>query len=561
MVPAHEGDLFPVQGLLAVVGDAQLLLAQREGAVEHVPGQQQVVAPAQRLGVHAEVVEQAQQVFLEPALGIHPGDGFHHLGRHRGAEGVELEQAVAPALDALLQVGAEGPGFLDQRVIHLFQPVPEMQQDLVAARQRLLEGVEPLVVPAQAALLGGALDIRHVDVDVAALADTVQPADALLQHFRVVGQAHQHQVLGELEVAALAPDLRGDEHARAVRLGEPRGLPVALQQRHVLVELRGLHLDQGLQLLLDDAHLGPGLADDQHLGLGVLPEESGQPLDPRIRRVLRRGGQPDLVQDTLREARHGGPRVAEHHPARPVPVQQILQRRLVALLDEGPGLLGRRLVARVLLHIPREVRVAVGVEQAQAGEVALQPQLLRGGGEQQQAGGCAGQRLHHSVGRAGLLRGPGQMVGLVHNQQVPACGHRLGGPGRGAGQQADAAQHQLLLQERIAARLALLDGPAARLVEDAEGEGEPAQQLHEPLVDQRVGDQDEGAGDLPAAQQAVQDQAGLDGFTEPHLVGQQHPGQGPAADFVGDVELVRDQVHAPAHEAARGRLGHAVQVL
>jgi hypothetical protein len=83
-----------------------------------------------------------------------------------------------------------------------------------------------------------------MDVDVAGLADAVEAADALLQHLRIVRQAHQHEVLHELEVAALPADLGRDQHARAVRLGEPRRLAVALQQRQVLVEERRLDLDQ-----------------------------------------------------------------------------------------------------------------------------------------------------------------------------------------------------------------------------------------------------------------------------------------------------------------------------
>ena len=40
----------------------------------------------------------------------------------------------------------------------------------------------------------------------------------------------------ELKVAAFAADLRADEQARAVRLGKPRSIAVALHQREILVK-------------------------------------------------------------------------------------------------------------------------------------------------------------------------------------------------------------------------------------------------------------------------------------------------------------------------------------
>ena len=89
-----------------------------------------------------------------------------------------------------------------------------------------------------------------MDADGLGLADAVQAPDALLQQVRVQGQVEQHQVVGELEVAALAADLRADQGLGALLgIGEEGGGPVALHDLHLLVEEGGmdaLALQQGL---------------------------------------------------------------------------------------------------------------------------------------------------------------------------------------------------------------------------------------------------------------------------------------------------------------------------
>ncbi|MEY4949292.1 MAG: hypothetical protein RL698_1503 [Pseudomonadota bacterium] len=68
-------------------------------------------------------------------------------------------------------------------------------------------------------------------------------------------------MVGELEVAALAADLRGEQHARAVGLGEPRRLPIALDERQALVEDRALHRDLALERVGEREHLARGAGD------------------------------------------------------------------------------------------------------------------------------------------------------------------------------------------------------------------------------------------------------------------------------------------------------------
>ncbi len=121
-----------------------------------------------------------------------------------------------------------------------------------------------------------------MDPDRLFLADPVEAADALLEQARIERQIEEHQVVGELEIAALAADFRADEQLRAVRLGKPRGVPVALNQRQPLVEKPHLHVHPFLQRRLDGGDLAPGFADEENLGRPMLGEERGQPVDPRI---------------------------------------------------------------------------------------------------------------------------------------------------------------------------------------------------------------------------------------------------------------------------------------
>ncbi|MNE97748.1 hypothetical protein D3C80_1961490 [compost metagenome] len=66
----------------------------------------------------------------------------------------------------------------------------------------------------------------------------------------------------------------------------------------------------------------------------------------------------------------------------------------------------------------------VRIQQAQACEVAVQTELLRRRGEQQDARDHLGQLLDQLVFAAGLFRMPDQVMRLVHYQQIPAGGEQ-----------------------------------------------------------------------------------------------------------------------------------------
>ncbi len=99
------------------------------------------------------------------------------------------------------------------------------------------------------------------------------------------------------------------------------------------------------------------------------------------------------------------------------------------------------------------------------------------------------------------------------------------------------------------------------LVKDAERQVEAAQHLDQPLVQQALRHHDQYALRAFGQQLLMQDQAGLDGLAQTHLVGQQHPRCMAIRHLVGNVELVRNQTGAPAGEAAQFGMCQPVEVL
>ena len=71
------------------------------------------------------------------------------------------------------------------------------------------------------------------------------------------------------------------------------------------------------------------------------------------------------------------------------------------------------------------------------------------------------------------------------------------------------------------------DGITTLLIINTETQIEAPQQFHEPLVDQRFGQQNQHPVGPAGEVQPEQDQTGLDRFPEADLIGQQHPGLQP----------------------------------
>ena len=163
---------------------------------------------------------------------------------------------------------------------------------------------------------------------------------------------------------------------------------------------------------------------------------------------------------------------------------------------------------------------------------------------------------------SGLTRsgGPLEVVGFVHDQHVPAGFQRTLGPSRVLQERLEATDHELIVFEGIGLGIDCGGGFAVLGIDEGEPEVKAAEQLDKPLVDERFREHDKDplgpAGEL----QAVEDEAGLDGFAQPDLVGEEHAREVAVGDLLGDIELVRDQIDPPADEAGDGRLPGLAQL-
>ncbi|MNM84758.1 hypothetical protein D3C81_968560 [compost metagenome] len=507
-------------------------------------------------------------------------------------------------------------GFFEQRQ----QARAELVLQGVAGRAGVEECVQRFVVPLEQALLRAGFQVRHVQFDDVLLADPVQSTDTLFQQVRVGRQVEQHQVMGELEVATFTADFRADQHLCAkFFVGEVGGGAVTLEDVHALVEHRGRDAGAHAQGVFQ-VHGGFGVGAD-HQDLDPLEHLQGvdQPVDPWVEtppalffaafalgleghfrvqlgvlaqrqlHVLVGVGQRIGVQVTLREAQDGGAGVAKQHAAGTVAVKQLADQAGaglgVAIVDRGQqsfafgteesfdgsvGLgrqaafveqflyrFGYRAIVFALGAEGGQVVETVRVEQAQAGEVAVLAQLLRGGGQQQHAGDDLGQLLDQGVFGADLLFMPDQVVRLVDHQQVPA-----GGKQRVLGllvfcQPFQGDQRQLGILEGVAG----VAFDKALDIEQGDLKVEAPAHFHQPLVLQVLRDQDQHAAGAARQQLAMDDQACFDGLAQAHFVGQQYPRSDTVGHFPGDVQLVGNRLCSGAAQAPERRLQLTAGVL
>ncbi len=288
------------------------------------------------------------------------------------------------------------------------------------------------------------------------------------------------------------------------------------------------------------------------------------------------------VEVTLREALNVGAAVAKQHAAGAVLIQQLgnclltgggigeiqsfqlASQDLFGSIAQGLAikqLLGgaRHLTVGLLLGEEGVVVVeALGIQQTQAGKVALVTQLIRGCGQQQHAGHLLGQRFHHLVGTARGFLAPLQVMRLIDDQQIPLRFQDLFEATTLLAQEVEAADHQLFGFEGILRISESLD--AALLVKQGEVQVEAAQHLDKPLVLQGFGQQDQHAMGAAGEQLLMDDHARFDGLAEAHFVSQQYARGVAVSHFVGNIKLVRDQADFPASQTA-GRIATALVLI
>jgi len=140
------------------------------------------------------------------------------------------------------------------------------------------------------------------------------------------------------------------------------------------------------------------------------------------------------------------------------------------------------------------------------------------------------------------------MMGLVDDQQIPlGLQDRPPRPGL-SNQQFQPAEHALFGQEGIV----VPDRLEALLIEQRQRQIETAAHLDQPLMQQRLGGQDQHPARTPGEAHPVQDQTGLDGLAQPHLVSQEHARSLAPRDLSGDMQLMWDERH-PCADQSQGR--------
>ena len=181
--------------------------------------------------------------------------------------------------------------------------------------------------------------------------------------------------------------------------------------------------------------------------------------------------------------------------------------------------------------------------------MASAAELLWGCRQQQHRRRDGGEGGDQVIGRAARLGRPFEVMRLVADQQIPAGMQRGIGQGDILGQQVQAAEDALLGLERIG--VLCRQRLHTRLIEERNAQIEAAQQLDQPLMQERFGHQDQHPLHAASEQQPMQDQAGFDGLAKPDLIGQQHARMMSVGDLSGDVQLMRDRADAGAEQPAR----------
>jgi hypothetical protein len=600
MVGAHEGEILATERARALEGDTESGGGERgEGVFEKVSRLKQVapVVAAHIFDQDAEMIEQTDEELLKSGVRIGVLDAFDDLRGFGDAAGVEFEKTVLSAFELFGEGAAELLGACEKRlerlgfervVAELGEFLGEFRRDLGGAVEVVFEGVEALVVPAGEDLGGVPGEVGNVDLDEGGLTDAVEASDALLEEFGIGGQVEENEVVGELEVAALAADFGAEEDASALGFGEVGGIAVALDEGEALVENAAGQGEDLEEFGVDFLGEGLGLAEEEEFLGGMGAQELRQP--PELEReevggLVFGGFEFDQVGLALGESGERGAGVAEHDASGSEGVEQFVDEGLAragiaagegvavvsdagrfgaeqfaigggewGAIEEAVDGFGDALVVVGFLAVGFEVCVAVGVEQAEAGEVAFGPELLRGGGEQEEARDARGEGLDEGILGAWGEGMPGEVMGLIDDEQIPPGLERLFGPAGLGAEEGEAAEDELAIEEGIGIGLGGFDRLAAFGVKEAEEQVEAAPEFDKPLVDEAFWNQNQNAGGSPREVESVQDEAGLDGFPQTHLVGQKHPGEESGGDFGGDVDLVGKEVDASAQESADGRL-------
>ena len=204
-------------------------------------------------------LEQAIPTLLEPDSDLLPGlsdisEEARELGRQRATVAIGASSQVA------------------QRRL-------ETLEQFARARHMLLERGETLVIPPGENIQVRVRDDRNVDVNVAALTYAVEAPNTLLDETWIDWQVEQHEMMRELEVAALAADFGADQEPRAVGIRERGRTAIALNQRQVFVKGGRGNRRAMAKGRLDGNGLSWRLTDEQHLFRRERLHQGDEPID------------------------------------------------------------------------------------------------------------------------------------------------------------------------------------------------------------------------------------------------------------------------------------------
>ena len=195
----------------------------------------------------------------------------------------------------------------------------------------------------------------------------------------------------------------------------------------------------------------------------------------------------------------------------------------------------------------------LGTEELEQPEETVRVILQGCRGQEEDVAAPTRDRRDRPVGLvAGVSPRPSQVVGLVHDQEIdPGLDRLLGEPAPGS-KQVEPDDRARVDLERVEIR-PMVAGHVGEplLVKKGKDLVVLAPELAQPLKSQGLGRDDQGAVGAAGLEEAIEDQAGLDGLAQPDLIRQQPAHRIAVAGALGGVELVGEELDASAEEGAQ----------
>ena len=224
VLAGHEFPVLMRECGAPIEGQGQALFGQLgEGLLEHVRPRANHQCVARRgLVLDTETVPEALEIVGRVAVRVGPLDRLDQGGGALRTVRVQLEKTIAPRGQLGIDARAQRAGLRDQGVGVLrirerrHQVLAQPRVDGRCGRTDSREGMQPLGIPTEQHLARTAGEIGDMDLHPPRLPDPIETPDALLEQVGIQRQIEQHQMMGELEVAPLAADLRAEQDLGAV---------------------------------------------------------------------------------------------------------------------------------------------------------------------------------------------------------------------------------------------------------------------------------------------------------------------------------------------------------